>query len=44
MFEYFIFNEDSMKVEIFQEIFLNENKYTFLEKIYDSNSMDSKPR
>ena len=28
---------NNMGVEIFKEVFLNEGKYPFLEKIYDSN-------
>ena len=32
------------KVKIFQEIFVNEDKYPFLEKIYDSNVIGFKTK
>ena len=32
-----VLDGNNMDVEIFKEVFVNEDKYPFLEKIYDSN-------
>ena len=39
-----VLNENNMGIKIFHEVFVNENKYPFLEKIYDSSEVGFKTK